>query len=130
MLIEKREYKNVNQEKIESIREFLEEWCEDKSYNTFEVIVVLYELYNNAVKYSNAQIDIRIKLYPQAIVIRINDLGQGFDVKKRLDITTCDLKKNIHQPYGRGIYIVKNFTSRIYYNKKGNNVVVKIKKNE
>jgi anti-sigma regulatory factor (Ser/Thr protein kinase) len=127
MLIRKKEYKNVTQSTIEEIKSVLERWCENKSFNAFEVIVVLYELYNNAIKYSKDDVDIIIKRYSHGIVIRVNDQGEGFNARERLKISTWDLKQNIDKPCGRGIYIVKNFVSRIYYNKKGNNVVVKIK---
>lgn len=130
MLVEKNIYKNVDNEMMEKIKARLENWCHDKSYNNFEVIVVLYELYNNGIKYSNKPVDIIIKLYKKSIVIRVNDQGKGFNVKEKLNINTCDLKKNIHKPCGRGIYIVKNFVSQICYNKNGNQVVVRIKENK
>lgn len=127
MLVEKKVYNNVNRERIEEIRAQLESWCEFRPYNTFEVIVVLYELYNNAIKYSDKAVDVILKFYKNSIVIRVNDQGEGFNAKERLRINTCDLQKNIHKPCGRGIYIVKEFVSEIYYNTKGNNVIVKIK---
>lgn len=130
MIIEKKVYLNVDNEMIEEVKTYLENWCVDKSYNSFEVIVVLYELYNNGVKYSKEQVNIIIKLYPHSIVIRINDQGNGFNAKEKLKVSACDLKKNIHKPCGRGIYIVKQFVSQIYYNKKGNHVIVKIKENK
>lgn len=126
MLIEKKVYKNVNREIVEDIKEYLEKWCESRPYNAFEVIVVLYELYNNAVKYSNDEVDIILKFYKHSIVIRVNDQGEGFKASEWLKISTCDLKRNINKPCGRGIYIVKNFVSKIYYNSKGNSVIVKI----
>ena len=130
MLIEKKVYKNVDNEIMEKIKMYLEHLCENRFYNSFEVIVALYELYNNGFKYSNKPVDIIIKRYKSSIVIRVNDHGKGFNVKEKLNVSTCDLKKNIHKPCGRGIYIVKEFVSKIYYNKKGNQVVVKIKENK
>jgi serine/threonine-protein kinase RsbW len=126
MLIEKKVYNNVNREVMEEIKDYIEKWCANKLYNTFEVIVVLYELYNNAVKYSDDAVDIILKFYKNSIVIRVDDQGDGFKANEWLKISTCDLKKNINKPCGRGIYIVKNFVSKIYYNAKGNSVVVKI----
>ncbi|HKL41801.1 MAG TPA: ATP-binding protein [Clostridia bacterium] len=130
MLIEKKVYKNVDNEIIEEIKAHLEKWCDDRFYDGFEIIVVLYELYNNGIKYSEKPIEIIIKLYSHSIVMRVKDQGEGFNVQEKLNVNACDLKKNIHKPCGRGIYIVKNFVSQIYYNKKGNQVVVKIKENK
>lgn len=130
MIIEKKVYINVNNEILEEIKTCLEGWCADKSYNSFEVIIVLYELYNNGIKYSKEQVNIIIKLYTHSIIIRVNDQGKGFNAKEKLKVNACDLKKNIHKPCGRGIYIVKKFVSQIYYNKKGNHVIVKIKENK
>ena len=130
MLVEKNIYKNVTEEKIEEIKALLEKKCESRAYDVFEVIVVLYELYNNAIKYSSGAVEIIVKFYNNSIVIRVNDQGEGFNAKERLKISTCDLQKNIHKPSGRGIFIVKKFVSKIYYNTKGNNVIVKIKTRE
>ncbi|MEA1975438.1 MAG: ATP-binding protein [Bacillota bacterium] len=127
MIIGKKIYKNVNKEIIEEIQKHLETWCRDKSYDVFEVIVVLYELYNNGVKNSKKPVEIVVKLYSHSIVIRVKDQGEGFNVKEELSVSECDLKKNIQKESGRGIYIVRSFVSQIYYNKKGNQVVVKIK---
>lgn len=127
MLIEKKVYRNVNREIIDEIKDYLEKWCENKSFDAFEIVVVLYELYNNAVKYSDQAVDIILKFYKNSIVIRVNDEGEGFKADEWLKISTCDLKRNIDKPCGRGIYIVKNFASKVYYNSKGNNVIVKIK---
>lgn len=130
MLNKKLIYKNVTLQTIESIEQTLKKWCEDKSYKAFEVIIVLHELYNNAADYSNGEIDLFIKFYSKAVVIRINDQGKGFNAKQKLKISDCDLKENVHKTCGRGIYIVKAFVSDIYYNQKGNNVLVRIKENK
>lgn len=129
MLVEKKIYKNVDNEIMANIRIFIKTWCQDKSYNSFEIIVVLYELYNNSAKHSKKNITIILKFYERSIVIRVNDDGEGFNVKDKLNVNSNDLKKNIHKSCGRGIYIVKNFVSQIYYNKKGNQVIVKINEN-
>ena len=129
MLIEKKVFKAVDKKIIKKIKNILEKWCEDKGYTTFEVIVVLYELYNNAATYSKNQVDVFIKFYSQSIVIRINDQGSGFNAKEKLKISKSDLNQKICKSSGRGIYIVKNFVSDICYNEKGNNVIVRIKEN-
>ena len=130
MLNKKLVYKNVTVKTMESIKITLEQWCEANAYNAFEVIVVLYELYSNAAAYSNGEIEIIIKFYSKAIVMRVKDQGEGFNAKEKLKISDCDLKKNIRKPCGRGLYIVKTFASDIYYNKKGNHVLVRIKENK
>ncbi|GIX41241.1 MAG: hypothetical protein KatS3mg129_0974 [Leptospiraceae bacterium] len=66
------------------------------------------------------KIRIEYKLTTTAIFYKITDEGEGFDVEKYLN------KKNVENEslHGRGIYITKNAFDKIYYNKKGNSVLL------
>lgn len=128
MLLERKEFKDVHEKQMQEIKTYLEKSHHGDAYSIFEVITVLYELYNNSKKHAQATVDIIIKFYQNSLVIRMNDDGQGFDAKEGLKITKEDIRKNIDKPHGRGLFIVKNFTSDIYYNRKGNNVLLRFKK--
>lgn len=90
----------------------------------FEVAV--HEAINNALKYG------KTTKYPQSIVIkmdvlrnhwvivRVKDHGKGFAPYD--DIDEAILEQELLAESGRGIFIMKKATDRLYYNRQGNEV--------
>lgn len=70
--------------------------------------------------YCNKKIIIEYKLIDNAVLYKITDEGKGFDVEKYLS----KKEVNLDSFHGRGIFITKNAFDKVYYNKKGNSVVL------
>ena len=110
--------------------------------DVFDIKVILSELLCNAIKHAN-NCDNKKKLTvifafernPAPVVtFAIKDYGSGFDYKKILNkdplyyFECCSdtfADESMLCETGRGIWIVKNLSDSIKYNKKGNTVVIR-----
>jgi len=59
------------------------------------------------------------RITPQFFICRITDSGKGYVSRDELDALT-----NIERPSGRGLMLMRQFTDRITYNKKNNQVTL------
>ena len=91
---------------------------------SFEVILVSREALINAVVYGcesnpdkNVKLELRIE--PACLVIEIEDQGPGFDWQGCLKRALPD--KEIS---GRGLYIMKTYCDKIFYNEAGNRLTL------
>ncbi len=80
-----------------------------------DVELCISEACTNAIKHggretATAEIAIRFRLYPDKVVIRIADHGQGFDLES---IPVPDL--NTHPERGYGLYIIQSKMDRVRY---------------
>ena len=91
---------------------------------SFEVVLVSREALINAVAYgseSNPDKNVKIEVWiePAGLVIAIEDQGQGFDWKSRLKKALPDKETS-----GRGLYIMKTYCDKIFYNESGNRLTL------
>ncbi|MGM0379463.1 MAG: ATP-binding protein [Bacillota bacterium] len=114
---------NVNNKKISKINNVINEIVSKYNIKKFNVTLVFYELINNALSYGEPEINIIFKLYDNYFLFRINDNGQGFDYKKYFNYDKHIIKEKSIDESGRGIYLAKNFSDKLIYNRLGNSVL-------
>lgn len=92
----------------------------------FDIRLCYEEALINAIKYGNrlrpelvARVDIDVEA--DQIRMRIEDQGEGFDVRRLKD---CTRDENIYRDGGRGIYLIHQLMDRVEYNAKGNSVLM------
>jgi serine/threonine-protein kinase RsbW len=90
----------------------------------FGIRLALEEAVVNAIKHGNCldlskQVQVVCRSTADQIWIQVSDQGQGFDPA---DVPDCTDDEHIDSPNGRGIMLMRNFMSRVEYNKKGNAV--------
>jgi len=109
---------------------------QSEDWNTrdiFGIRLALEEAVVNAIKHGNCldgnkEVHLVCRSTADKIWIKISDQGQGFDPVAVPDCTDDD---HICSPNGRGIMLMRNFMSRVEYNKKGNVVEMeKLRHNE
>jgi len=92
----------------------------------WQIETVLHEALVNAITYGNEldpekDVYIYYEIGNKGLRIIIKDLGDGFNVN---DISIPIGQEALNQISGRGIYIMKKFSNYIYYNNKGNEVLL------
>ncbi len=100
-----------------------EDWS---SRDIFGIRLALEEAVVNAIKHgnrldANKQVHVVCKSTPEKIWIEISDQGSGFDPK---GVPDCTDAEHIDVPNGRGIMLMRNFMSRVEYNRCGNVVTM------
>lgn len=104
----------------------------DDYYNQW--LLILTEAVNNAIihgnkRNANKKVYLDFYMNDDEFKVVITDEGEGFDEVKVPDPT---LPENIFREHGRGLYIMRHFTNKMYYekSKRGNSLVLisKIKK--
>jgi len=70
--------------------------------------------------YSSRVVDVQYKLDSDGLEVIIEDEGQGFDWRKFAENSAGDSDF----PHGRGLVMMREFTSRIEFNEKGNRVAL------
>lgn len=71
--------------------------------------------------YENREVKISASINPEMAVIRIQDDGDGFNIKNLPDPTDPE---NLFMPSGRGILLARSFIDEVKYSGKGNVVTV------
>ena len=97
------------------------------NYSSFDILLVMREALNNAVihgchRNTNKNVLYRVKLDQNELAIEVEDEGDGFDWRA--------IMKREPQPdwdHGRGFPILKHYCDHIYFNEKGNQLIIKIK---
>ncbi len=93
----------------------------------YNIRLVYSELYINIKEHSNAtKIKLLASLKDDLLVINFSHNGKGFNHQKYVDVDVSS-RQYLLKESGRGICIVKNISSKLYYNKKGNVVCAYIK---
>lgn len=96
-----------------------EQW---NSREMFGIRLALEEAVVNAIKHGNCldcnkHVHVICQSTSDKIWIKVSDQGQGFNPQAVPDCTDAE---HIDRPNGRGIMLMRNFMSRVEYNKKGN----------
>jgi serine/threonine-protein kinase RsbW len=92
----------------------------------FGMRLALEEAIVNAIKHGNRsnpdkQVSIRYQLDEQQIVLEIEDEGSGFDPDGLPDPLSPE---NLERPGGRGVFLIRHYTTWMQYNEKGNRVTL------
>ena len=99
-------------------------WIDDDIY---AVNMSMLEAVNNAIEHGNEmnpakQVRICCEVTDNYIRIAIRDEGNGFDPEDLPDPRCPD---RIECPHGRGVFIMRNLMSKVWYNRLGNVVFMK-----
>ena len=107
---------------VTEIKKFLVQKKLDEHF--FEMILVSREALTNAVVYgceSNPDKNVKVELQIKSdrLILEVEDQGKGFSWESRL-------KKALQNKgtSGRGLYIIKTYVNKIYYNKAGNRLTL------
>jgi CheY-like chemotaxis protein len=77
--------------------------------------------------YASRQITIHARLTRDQAEFTIRDEGPGFDISKVPDPTDPE---NLMRPHGRGLLLIRTFIPDVSYNDKGNEITLRIKKEQ
>ena len=130
MNIKKYTFNKVKLEDKASIQKTIEDEMDQYNINTFHGVLVFHELYNNSYYNNYCWPDVKLTFLSKSMIIRIDCNGHGFDYSKYVKPKKEKAKKILLDESGRGIMIVEKVSTRLIYNKKGNNVVVQLKENK
>ncbi|NLG44033.1 MAG: ATP-binding protein [Phycisphaerae bacterium] len=91
---------------------------------TFGLKLALEEAMTNAVKHGNCNdpsksVVVRYYVDPRRVVVMVRDEGCGFCPENVPDPTA---EENLERPNGRGIMLMHSYTTRVCYNRTGNEV--------
>ena len=94
----------------------------------FCIRLALDEAIINAIIHGNRndgqkEIYITARFNESAVCITVRDEGEGFDQAKLFDPRE---EPYLHQPHGRGIFLIREFTKEVQFNQKGNEITFTI----
>jgi serine/threonine-protein kinase RsbW len=92
----------------------------------FGVRLALEEALANALKHGHQydpakRVEVRYRVGDDCVVARITDQGRGFDPRRVPDPTD---PANLEGPGGRGLFLIRHFTSWAHYNETGNSLIL------
>jgi serine/threonine-protein kinase RsbW len=105
------------------IHDVIEEYNLNKKYFN-KIYLCVSEAVINSIKHGNKnnkqkKVSIGIDCKNHVLELRIEDEGDGFEIKNIQDPTRYE---NIKNESGRGIFIIKNMSDKLEFNKKGNRI--------
>lgn len=94
-----------------------------------KIMVCVVEAVNNAIVHGNKldpemQVRIAYKVNDEELIFSVHDEGKGFDYAKIPDPTAPE---NIENPYGRGIFLIKNLADEIQFLNNGSSLEIRFK---
>ena len=92
----------------------------------FKIRLCIEEVLINAMKYGNklkpdAIVKIEFEINKEQFKISVEDEGEGFNYQNVPDPT---LEQNVARAGGRGIFLVRKFMDKVYFNQKGNKITM------
>ncbi len=115
----------------EDLAHHLRGFCGNRDALANNINVVLTEAMVNAIKHANEddpdkQVDIRISIVDNDLLIRVFDQGQGFDLNT---VPDPDFENKSHlEASGRGIYIIRALMDSVDYRKTEEGNVLEMRK--
>lgn len=93
-----------------------------------KIYLCVSEAVVNSIKHGNKNdknktVLLEVNCKNSELKVRIEDEGEGFDLNKIEDPTSLS---NLKNESGRGIFIIRNMSNKLEYNKKGNRIQFKI----
>lgn len=116
-------------ESIADICAWVDDLMADYNYpqrDRFHVELALGEALTNAVKHGNgnnsdAGVRLEVDVQRDEIRLRIEDGGRGFNHRRLADPTD---DAHIDLPHGRGVFLMREFMTRVCFNEAGNAVTM------
>lgn len=92
----------------------------------WQIETVLHEALVNSMTYGNEMdngktITVQYEIGERGLRVLVKDVGEGFDV---FNVSVPVGEEALERISGRGIYIMRKFSSNMYYNDKGNEVLL------
>lgn len=92
----------------------------------FDIKLACEEAMINAIKYGNKHnankvVRITCEITKEAVVITVEDEGNGFDYKHLCDPTTDE---NLLKTGGRGLFLIRNVMDKFKFNAQGNKITM------
>ena len=92
------------------------------SSELFGVRLAFEEALANAIEHGNKRnqsksVLVTVEIFEKRLLITIRDEGQGFPFDKT---PNPSLEENLEKPTGRGLFLIKNFMTRVWHNDSGN----------
>ncbi len=96
----------------------------------WSLTLALREALSNAIIHGNKEdkekkVEIVYEIGEADLQIKIKDEGEGFDFRQIPDPLE---EKNMASPSGRGIFLLKNCIDKVFFNTKGNEIIIAQKK--
>ena len=106
---------------LDAIVAELEERAWDPA-DVFAIRLALDEAVANAIEHGNRhdpekKVQLSAEISGERILVSIQDEGPGFSFDSIRDPT---LEENLEIPQGRGLFLIKNFMTRVWHNESGN----------
>jgi len=86
----------------------------------------IIEKYSMKDEFKQRKVSIKYQLSDKKAVYKIWDEGSGFNWQEHIE--TINNEKNVLLEHGRGIFLALKYFDKVYYNKKGNEVVLEVHK--
>jgi serine/threonine-protein kinase RsbW len=118
-----------NLAKAEEILEAINNNLTLSEENYGNILLSLSEAINNAIVHGNKMdknkfVTVSYRILPDTIEISVEDQGQGFDPNSIPDPTAPE---NIERETGRGIFIIKNLSDEVIFEKNGRKITMKFR---
>ncbi len=96
----------------------------------FGIRLAMDEALINAILHGNRgqeykRVFVALQVNPEWVEISVRDEGDGFDVNSLFDPTT---EEHLHDPHGRGIFLIREFMSEVTFNEVGNQITFLLRK--
>jgi len=113
---------------VEEVVEVVTRHCEarfaDPRAIRFNLRVALAEVLANAILYGNRSdparlVSVRVRTGHHLVEVDVEDEGEGFDPDQVPDPTAPE---RLHEPGGRGVYLVRRLMDEVHFNARGNGV--------
>ena len=94
--------------------------------DAFHVRLILEEAFVNAIKHGNQhdlhkRVSVEYEVTSRRVLARVTDEGEGFDPAQVPDPT---LPENVEKPTGRGLMLMRQFSTWVRFNRQGNQVIL------
>ncbi len=91
-----------------------------------ELRLALEEAIVNGLRHGNGgdpakHVRVRVRITAEAVVAEVEDEGPGFDATRVPDPTAPE---NLHKPSGRGLLLMRHYTSWLTYHGRGNHLTL------
>jgi len=105
----------------------VDEISNEQDFNTDmygKILIATVEAVNNAIIHGNKSnpekfVDVIFSRKEEELEIVVEDEGEGFDYESIPDPTAPENIENIH---GRGVFLIKQLSDKVFFNKKGKQI--------
>ena len=120
---------NSDIKNISEVEKLIDNVCEDLNLSEDiygNILIAVTEAVNNAIVHGNGKSeDKKVKVFVEKnenkVIFTVEDEGEGFDFENLPDPTAPE---NIEKPDGRGIFLMKNLSDEVGFDRNGSKVSI------